>query len=50
MLTHRPYSAASELEEVATTMKYMGGTQLHPLLTENFLKILEKFYPDLKIA
>ena len=50
MLTHRPYSAASELEEVATTMKYMGGTQLHPLLTENFLKILEKFYPDLEIA
>ncbi len=50
MLTHRPYSAASELEEVATTMKYMGGTQLHPLLTENFLKVIEKFYPNLELA
>ncbi|PLX98215.1 MAG: HD family phosphohydrolase [Desulfuromonas sp.] len=50
MLTHRPYSAASELSEVATTMKYMGGTQLHPLLTENFMKIIKKYYPDLDIA
>jgi len=50
MLTHRPYSEASELEEVATTMKYMGGTQLHPLLTENFLKIIKKFHPGLDIG
>ncbi len=50
MLTHRPYSPASPLDEVATTMKYMGGSQLHPLLTENFTKILNKFYPDLEIG
>ncbi len=50
MLTHRPYSPASELEEVATTLKYMGGTQLHPLLTDNFVRILKKFHPNLEIA
>ena len=47
MLTNRPYSPASSLEEVATTMKYMGGSQLHPLLTENFIKIVQKHRPDL---
>jgi len=50
MLTHRPYSPASPLEEVATTLKYMGGGQLHPLLTENFMKILARFYPDLEVG
>ena len=50
MLTHRPYSPAIPLEEVATTLKYMGGSQLHPLLTENFMKILERFYPDLEVG
>jgi HD-GYP domain-containing protein (c-di-GMP phosphodiesterase class II) len=50
MLTHRPYSAAAPLEEVATTLKYMGGSQLHPLLTENFMRILDKFYPDLEVG
>lgn len=49
MLTHRPYSPASELGEVATTLKYMGGTQLHPLLTENFLEILPRFCPGLEL-
>ena len=50
MSTHRVYSAASDLPEVATTLKYMGGTQLHPLLTENFMRILEKLHPDLELA
>jgi len=50
MSTHRTYSAASDLPEVATTLKYMGGGQLHPLLTENFLKILKKIHPDLELA
>ena len=50
MSTHRVYSPASSLPEVATTLKYMGGSQLHPLLTENFLKIIEKIHPDLELA
>ncbi|PLX75893.1 MAG: HD family phosphohydrolase [Desulfuromonas sp.] len=50
MSTHRTYSPSRDLEEVATTMKYMGGTQLHPLLAENFMKILTKFHPDLELA
>lgn len=50
MSTHRTYSSASSLEEVATTLKYMGGTQLHPLLTENFMKVLKNLRPDLELA
>ena len=50
MSTHRVYSPASNLPEIATTLKYMGGSQLHPLLTENFLKIIEKLHPDLELA
>jgi len=50
MSTHRSYSSASDLPEVATTLKYMGGGQLHPLLTENFLKILKKLHPNLELG
>lgn len=42
MLTKRPYRAASELEEVSTTIQYGVGTHLHPILAENFLKLIKK--------
>ena len=43
MLTRRPYREPAELEEVSTTIRYAGGTQLHPILAENFLQLLKKF-------
>lgn len=42
MMTQRPYRAASEVEEVSTTIQYEVGTQLHPILAENFLKLIKK--------
>jgi HD-GYP domain-containing protein (c-di-GMP phosphodiesterase class II) len=43
MLTRRPYREPAELEEVSTTIRYAGGTQLHPILAENFLQLIKKF-------
>ena len=42
MLTKRPYRAAADFEEVSTTIQYEVGTQLHPILAENFLKLIKK--------
>lgn len=49
MSTHRSYRAASDMEVVATDLKYLGGSHLHPLLTENFIKLIKKHRPDLEL-
>jgi len=40
--TKRAYRGALEWEEVAGTLMGMAGTDLHPVLTKNFLKVLGK--------
>lgn len=50
MSTHRPYRQGSEFEITATNLKYMGGNQLHPLLTDNFIRLLKKYRPQLDIS
>lgn len=47
MSTHRVYREAAEMEVVLTDLKYLGGSHLHPLLTENFIKIVTRHRPDL---
>ncbi len=42
MMTKRPYRPPSDFETVATTIQYEVGTQLHPILAENFLKLITK--------
>ncbi len=50
MASHQAYRQANGLSEVASTLKYLGGTQLHPLLAENFIRLLKKCQPELEIA
>lgn len=38
--TKRPYRGAMEMEKIATIMLEIVGTELHPILTRNFLKIM----------
>ena len=47
MSTNRSYSEAKDVGVVMTDLKYLGGSSLHPLLTENFIKIVKKHRPDL---
>ena len=47
MSTHRAYRKAQDMEIVLTDLKYLGGTHLHPLLTENFIKIITRYRPDI---
>jgi HD-GYP domain-containing protein (c-di-GMP phosphodiesterase class II) len=47
MSTHRVYREAQDMEIVLTDLKYLGGTHLHPLLTENFTRIIMRYRPDL---
>ena len=47
MSTNRSYSKANDVGVVVTDLKYLGGSSLHPLLTENFIKIVKKHRPDL---
>ena len=49
MSTHRVYCEAADIEVVMTDLKYLGGSHLHPLLTENFIKIVSKHRPDLEL-
>lgn len=42
MMTKRPYRPPSDIETVTTTIQYEVGTQLHPILAENFLKLIAK--------
>jgi HD-GYP domain-containing protein (c-di-GMP phosphodiesterase class II) len=39
--TKRAYRGALEFETVAATMLDLAGTDLHPALTRNFLKVLK---------
>jgi HD-GYP domain-containing protein (c-di-GMP phosphodiesterase class II) len=48
--THRPYRRGEELDITATNLRYMGGSQLHPLLTDNFLRLLKKYRPQTDIG
>lgn len=50
MSTNRSYRAASDMEVVMTDLKYLGGSHLHPLLTENFIKVVAKHRPDLDLG
>jgi len=49
MSTHRVYRRAADMEVVLTDLKYLGGAHLHPLLTENFIKIVARHRPDLQL-
>lgn len=40
--TKRPYRGALEMATISETMLGMAGTELHPVLTRNFLKILNE--------
>ena len=50
MSTNRAYSAATDMGLVMTDLKYLGGSSLHPLLTEKFIKIVMKHRPNLNLA
>ena len=50
MSTHRPYCRAQDMEVSLTNLKYLGGAHLHPLLTENFIRIITRFRPDLAVG
>lgn len=41
--TRRSYRPPLEVEEIAATMRSLAGTELHPVLTENFLQIYSYF-------
>ena len=40
--TKRPYRGAMEMEKISTIMLEIAGTELHPILTKNFLKIMDR--------
>ena len=44
--TKRPYREPLELEVVLTNIEQLMGTQLHPLLVENFLRLMKKVTPS----
>lgn len=44
--THRPYRDPLEPAAVRVNIQQLVGTQLHPLLAENFLKLMEKVLPE----
>jgi HD-GYP domain-containing protein (c-di-GMP phosphodiesterase class II) len=43
--TRRPYREPLELEAVLINIEQLMGTQLHPLLVENFLRLMKKVTP-----
>lgn len=43
--TRRPYREPLELEAVLVNIEQLMGTQLHPLLVENFLRLMKKVTP-----
>ena len=43
--TKRPYRDPIELDGVLTIIEKLRGTQLHPLLVENFLQLMKKVAP-----
>jgi hypothetical protein len=42
--TKRPYRGAMEREKISGIMLDISGTELHPLLARNFLKIMDSFH------
>ncbi|MBT1073100.1 HD-GYP domain-containing protein [Pelotalea chapellei] len=48
--TRRPYHEPMELPEIANIMLNIIGTDLHPVLTRNFLKIISRLMEDLKTS
>ena len=44
--TKRPYREPIELDVVLDTIERLKGTQLHPLLVENFLLLMKKMTPQ----
>lgn len=44
--TKRPYREPLELDVVLYNMEKWAGTQLHPLLVENFLRLMKKVTPE----
>lgn len=40
--TKRPYRSPSDVDEVLVYMSSLAGTQLHPILVENFLRLMRK--------
>ena len=45
--TRRPYRTPLSLEKVLTLIIDLKGTQLHPLLAENFARLMCKVHPEL---
>ena len=43
--TKRPYRQPLEVDEVLAILAQLAGTQLHPLLVENFLHLMKKAHP-----
>lgn len=41
--TKRPYRGAMEMEKISGIMLEIAGTELHPVLARNFLKIMDSF-------
>jgi HD-GYP domain-containing protein (c-di-GMP phosphodiesterase class II) len=44
--THRPYRTPMDVDEVLVNISNLAGTQLHPLLVENFLRLMKRVHPD----
>jgi len=45
--TRRPYRDPLDIETVLSRIRELKGTQLHPLLAENFLRLMYKVHPEL---
>jgi HD-GYP domain-containing protein (c-di-GMP phosphodiesterase class II) len=43
--THRPYRTPMGVDEILVNISNLVGTQLHPLLVENFLRLMKKVHP-----
>jgi len=44
--TRRPYRQSLEVEKVLTMIREQRGTQLHPMLAENFLRLMYTVHPE----
>lgn len=43
--TNRPYRNPMDVDEVLTNIARLSGTQLHPLLVRNFLRLMKRVHP-----
>ncbi len=44
--TKRPYRIPLDVDEVLVNISNLMGTQLQPLLVENFLRLMKKVHPE----